>query len=211
MKVDNIFVNTQSSIKIILDKTVYFDPFGIDEKIGDADIIFITHDHYDHMDEKSINNVKNDSTIVVAPKSMEDVINKIKFKDYIYLNPGEETNIYGINVKTIPAYNVLKPFHPKRNNYLGYVVSYNEITYYIAGDTDRTKEAESVLCDIALLPIGGHFTMDASDAAKLVKKINPKVVIPTHYGSIVGNKTDSKKLIDNLSDTNIKVIEKLFT
>ena len=140
---------------------------------------------------------------------MEKDIKKIGFKDYIFLNPNEELNINNLNIKTIEAYNNHKPFHPKKNNWLGYIVTYNNISYYIAGDTDKTIENEKVKCDVAFLPIGGYFTMDAKDAADLVRIINPKVVIPIHYGSIVGNKNDGKKLKEFLLDTNIEVVEKL--
>jgi L-ascorbate metabolism protein UlaG (beta-lactamase superfamily) len=209
MNTDNIMINTQSSIKLALDKVIYFDPFKIEENINDADIIFITHDHYDHLDVESINKVKKQNTIIVAPKTMEEEIKKIEFKDYILLNPNEEITIGNINIQTIPAYNIDKPFHPKSNGWLGYIINVNNILYYIAGDTDKTKEAENVRCDIALIPIGGHFTMDVNEATELIKIINPKVVIPTHYGSIVGDINDGKRLKDNLSDTTIKVIEKL--
>ena len=209
MNINNIVVNTQSSIKINLNKIIYFDPYKIVSDIHDADIIFITHNHYDHFDNESINKIKNENTIVVAPKSMEEVISQIKFRDYIYLNPNEEKIIDGINIKTIPAYNIEKPFHPRENNWLGYIINYNDISYYVAGDTDKTKEAENVNCDIALIPIGGFYTMDVNDATELVKIISPKIVIPTHYGSIVGNIDDGKKLKENLYNTNIEVIEKL--
>ena len=209
MNVDNITINTQSSIKIILDKTIYFDPYKIEKEIHDADIIFITHNHYDHMDIESINNIKNDSTKIIAPKSIENVINDIYFKEYIYLKPDEEINVDNIDIKAIPAYNINKNFHPKLNNWLGYVIKFNNITYYIAGDTDKTIEAEKVKCDVALIPIGGYYTMDVNTAAQLVRVINPKIVIPTHYGSIVGNIDDGKKLRYILADTDIKIIEKL--
>lgn len=210
MNTNNIKVNTQSSIKIILDKTLYFDPYKIDNEIHDADYIFITHEHYDHFDIKSINNVKNDNTIIFAPKSMEDSINKLNFKDYIYLNPNEEININDYIIRTIPAYNIEKQYHPKSNNWLGYIITYKNITYYIAGDTDKTKESENIKCDIAFIPIGGTYTMDVLEALKLIKIIKPKIVIPIHYGSIVGNKEDGQILKNNLSDTNIEVIEKLY-
>lgn len=209
METNNIEVNTQSSIKIILDKIIYFDPFKIEDNIHDADIIFITHSHYDHMSKESIEKIKNDNTIVIAPKSLEEDISRIEFKDYIYMNPNEERVIDNISIKSIPAYNIEKPFHPRSNNWLGYIISYSGITYYIAGDTDKTKEAESVKCDIAFIPIGGHFTMGIDEASELVKIINPKVVIPTHYGSIVGNKSDGKDFKDSLNGSSIEVIEML--
>ena len=181
MNLDNIEINTQSSIKLKLGKTLYFDPFKIEESTHDADIIFITHEHYDHFDPESISKIKNDNTIVVGPKSMEDIIGNIEFKDYIYLNPNEEINIAGINIKTIPAYNNEKSFHPRESNWLGYIISYNSILYYIAGDTDKTKENETVKCDI-----------------------------PIHYGSIVGDKEFGRELKDNLINSDIEVVEKLF-
>lgn len=209
MNVDNIKINTQSSIRIELNKVLYFDPFKIEEDINDADIIFITHSHYDHFDINSINKVKNDNTIIVAPKSMEKDLINISVKELIYMNPYDEINIDDINIKGVPSYNNGKPFHPKNNNWLGYLVTYNSITYYIAGDTDKTEDNEKVKCDVALIPIGGHYTMDVKEATELVKIINPKVVIPTHYGSIIGSLEDGNKLKDYLSDTNIEVIEKL--
>ena len=209
MNVDNIEINTQSSIKIILNKIIYFDPYKIVENKHDADIIFITHNHYDHMDIESINNIKNDSTIIVAPKSIEKDIRSIEFKDYIFLNPYEEINIEDINIKSIPAYNIEKTFHPRQNNWLGYIIEFNNVSYYVAGDTDKTKETENVKCDIALIPIGGTYTMDVKEASELVKTIKPKVVIPTHYGSIVGEINDGKRLKDILSDIDVEVIEKM--
>ena len=209
MDINNIEVNTQSSIKLMLDKIVYFDPYKIEDNKNDADIIFITHNHYDHMDSESIKKIKNDSTIIVAPKSMKEVVENIKFKDYIFLNPNEEINIGNLNVKTIPAYNINKTFHLREYNWLGYIVTYNNISYYVAGDTDKINENEKVKCDVAFIPIGGHFTMDVNEASELIKIINPKIVIPIHYGSIIGNVVDGKKLKEKLSDTNIEVIEKL--
>ncbi len=209
MNVDNIKINTQSSIRLELEKILYFDPFKIEQSSHDADIIFITHSHYDHFDINSINNIKKDTTIIVVPKSMEKELENIDIKEIIYMNPNEEVNIEDINIKTIPSYNKLKPFHPKRNNWIGYIVTYNNISYYVAGDTDKTEDNEKVHCDVALVPIGGHYTMDVKEASELLKIVSPKVVIPTHYGSIIGNIEDAKALKDILSDTDIDVIEKI--
>ena len=209
MNISNIEINTQSSIKLTLDKIIYFDPYKIEDNKHDADIIFITHNHYDHMDNESIEKVKSENTIIVAPKSMEEIIKNIEFRDYIFLNPGDDINIDNINVKAIPAYNIEKTFHPRENNWLGYIVTYNNISYYVAGDTDKTEDNEKIKCDIALIPIGGHFTMDVFEASELIRIINPSIVIPIHYGSIIGDILDGKKLADILSDTNIEVIEKL--
>ena len=208
MKTDNIIVNTQSSIKIILDKILYFDPFQIEDSLHDADIIFLTHNHYDHFDVKSIVNIKKANTLIIAPKSMETDI-KNMFEHYLLLNPNEEISIDNINIKTIPAYNNFKNFHPKDNNWLGYLINYNNITYYIAGDTDKTEDNEKVNCDIAIIPIGGYYTMDYKEASELLKIIKPQIVIPTHYGSIIGDIKDGKRLENSLMNTNIEVIEKI--
>ena len=206
---NNIFVNTQSSIKLILNKVLYFDPYKIEDITNDADIIFITHPHYDHFDMDSINKVKNDNTIIVCPKSLESDISKIKFKDYIYLNPFEEVNVEGISIKAVPAYNTNKEYHKKESNWLGYLVTYNDKIYYIAGDTDKTVDNENIKCDIAFLPIGGKFTMDVVDAANLARKINAKTVIPIHYGTIVGDQNLGLSLKDLLINYDIEVIEKI--
>ena len=205
MNIDNIYVNIHSSIKIVLDKIIYFDPYEIKDNKSDADIIFITHNHYDHLDINSINKIKNNNTIVIAPKSIEEDISKIEFKDYIYLDPYQEIDIDNINIKTIPSYNINKPFHPKSNNWLGYIITYNNISYYIAGDTDKTEDNMKVKCDIAFIPIGGKFTMDVNEASELINIINPKVVIPIHYGSVVGSMELGKVLKDMV---NVEVIEK---
>lgn len=209
MNTNNIEINTQSSIKIKLDRIIYFDPFKIDKDIHDADIIFITHSHYDHFDIESINKIKNDNTIIVVPSSMEKEIKQIKINDYYLLNPNDEIVLGGISIKTVRAYNNDKPFHPKSNNWLGYIISYNNISYFIAGDTDMNSDNEKVKCDIALVPIGGHFTMDAKEASDLIKEINPKIVIPTHYGSIVGNMSDGDSFKEYLNKTNIDVVLKI--
>ena len=209
MNLDYISINTQSSIRLNLSKTIYFDPYKIDKDYNDADIIFITHNHYDHMDKESIMKVKNDNTIIVAPKTMEDVIKEIDFKEYIFLNPFDEIDIDDIKIKTIPAYNLEKPFHPRSNNWLGYIITINNITYFVAGDTDATNEMEDIKTDIAFIPIGGHFTMDVNEAVEIIKKMKVNTVIPIHYGSIIGNITDGKDLKEKLSSTNINVVEKL--
>lgn len=209
MKSEKIEINTQSSIRMDFDKVIYFDPYRIESEKHDADIIFITHNHYDHMDTESINKIKNERTIIVAPETMRDAICGIECRLHVFLNPDEESDIDNIRIKTVPAYNIEKPFHPKSNNWLGYIITIDNTSYYVAGDTDKTKEAEEVRCDVAFIPIGGHFTMDVSEATELIRTINPKVVIPTHYGSIVGNKEDGKRLKENLAGTNIEVIEKI--
>lgn len=192
---NNITINTQSSIKIIDNKIIYFDPFKIDNKSNDADLIFITHDHYDHFDINSIKNIMKDSTKIIIPKSIEEkvIAQGLDKEILITVESNNNYNILGYHVETIYSYNLNKPFHKLENGYLGYIITINDERIYIAGDTDVTEESKNVKCDIALIPIGGHFTMDYKEAADLINTIKPKLVIPTHYGSIIGSKKYGEK------------------
>ncbi len=209
MDVKNISINTHSSIRIAGSKILYFDPFQILEDAHDADIIFITHSHYDHLDPESISRIAREDTIFVAPARIEQEMQKvIKDAPLILLTPGDSRDIDGISVQAVPAYNRLKPFHPKHNGWVGYVVTMDGVQYYVAGDTDAIGELSSVNCDIALVPIGGTYTMNAKEAAKLINKIRPQVVIPTHYGSVVGKQEDAETFKRNV-DQGIHVELKL--
>ncbi|MBO7709263.1 MAG: MBL fold metallo-hydrolase, partial [Lachnospiraceae bacterium] len=140
------------------------------------------------------------NTVFVAPASMEQEIQRAAGDARVIpMTPGDEKDISGISIEAVPAYNRLKPFHPKRNGWNGYVVTMDGVRYYVAGDTDALKELQSVACDVALVPIGGTFTMTAKEAAKLINEIHPLAAIPTHYGSIVGKPEDAdvfRKLVD---------------
>lgn len=184
---DNIEVFSQSSIKIKDNKIIYFDPFQVNYKYNDADIIFITHDHYDHFDIKSINNVINENTIIVVPSSLVNQIEKVFNNKIVEVIPNKEYCILGVKFKTIRAYNINKSFHPKENNWVGYLITSQEKKYYIMGDTDDTKDARDVKCDVLFVPIGGTYTMDYNEAAEYTNFVNPKIVVPIHYGSIVGS------------------------
>ena len=194
---ENIEVLCHASIKFNREKIIYFDPFKIDREYHDADIIFITHSHYDHFSEEDIQKVKKLDTKIVVTKDLYDRTKKLGFKEENILEVIPNKNYYmdNITIKTIPAYNTNKNFHPKENNWVGYLIEINGITYYIAGDTDITEENQKVRCDVAFVPVGGTYTMTAQEAAELVNIINPKVAVPVHYGSIVGTKQDATNFI----------------
>ena len=190
---NNIEVLCHSSIKINKEIIIYFDPFKIEKNYNDADIIFITHDHYDHYSEEDINKVIKNNTIIVSPVDLlEKLLNKgLKKENIISVKPYEDYNIRNLKFSTIPAYNTNKQFHPRKNNWVGYLIELEGITYYIAGDTDITEDNKKIKCDVAFVPIGGTFTMNYQEASELINTIKPKIVIPTHYGSIVGTKEDA--------------------
>lgn len=199
---NNIAINEQNSIKI---ENIYIDPFNIKDESHDARLLLFTHSHYDHFSKKDYEKVSNDKTIFVMPTSM---LNEEDFNNAKGLNINESITLDNITITGVPAYNEIKPFHPKRNNWLGYIIEFNNEVIYVCGDTDALKENESINCDTLIIPIGGTYTMNYKEAAEFTNKINPKRVIPSHYGTIVGNKKDAikfKELINN----NIIVEEKI--
>lgn len=194
---DNVEVLCHSSIRINKDKVIYIDPFRINKNYNDADIIFITHDHYDHYSEEDIDKVIKEGTTFIIP---EELLTKLLVKGYnkndiITVEAGKQYITRGIKFETIPAYNTNKAFHPKENEWVGYVIEIKGIRYYIAGDTDITEENRKVKCDVALVPVGGTYTMDFKEAAQLINEIKPKIAVPTHYGDIVGTNQDATDFV----------------
>ena len=190
---ENIEVLYHSSIKINKEKTIYIDPFKIDKDYNDADIVFITHDHFDHYSEEDIDKVINENTTIIIPEKLLTKLLKkgINKNAIITVEPNEKYVVQGIKFETIPAYNTNKTFHSKKNGWVGYIIIINGIRYYIAGDTDITEENKKVKCDVAFVPVGGTYTMDFKEAANLINEIKPKIAIPIHYGSVVGTEQDA--------------------
>ena len=194
---ENIEVLYHSSIRIEKEKIIYIDPYKINKNYNDADIIFVTHDHYDHYSEEDLDKVKKENTVIVVPEGLlTKLINKgIKQENIITVKPNNKYEVEGIKIETIPAYNIEKQFHPKANNWVGYIIDMYGIKYYIAGDTDITEENKKVKCDVAFVPVGGTYTMDYREAAALVNEIKPKIAVPIHYGSVVGTVEDANQFI----------------
>ena len=189
----DIEVLCHSSIKINKEKVIYIDPFKIEKDYNDADIIFITHDHYDHYSEEDIDKIKKNDTVIIAP---EELLTKLLRKGFtkdciVTVEPNKEYMVEKIKFETIPAYNINKQFHPKENGWVGYIIELNNIKYYIAGDTDITEENKKVKCDVVFVPVGGTYTMDFKEAANLINEIQPKIAVPIHYGSVVGTNQDA--------------------
>lgn len=194
---DNIEVLTHSSIRITRNKVIYIDPYQIVGNPKDADIIFITHDHFDHYSEEDISKIRKDNTSIVIPQSLLDNVLMFGFeKDHVVVvAPNQSYHVQEITFETIPAYNVNKMFHPKENNWVGYIINIDDARIYVAGDTDITEENKKVKCDVAFVPVGGTYTMNYQEAAELINEIMPKYAIPIHYGSIVGTKEDAENFI----------------
>ncbi|HAL19083.1 MAG TPA: MBL fold metallo-hydrolase [Spirochaetaceae bacterium] len=201
--INNITINEHSSIRISDKYCIYADPYMIKQNAHDADLILITHPHYDHYSPNDIKKVSKDGTFVIAPESMRFEIYRVS-SNAKFMKAGGEFETLGINIRAVSSYNVKKENHLKDAGWLGYVVTIGKTRVYIAGDLDKCDEAEEGMCDIALIPIGGTYTFDYRAAAKFVNRIKPKIVIPTHYGSIVGSYDDADKF-SQLVDKSIKV------
>ena len=194
---DNVRVFTQSAIRIQSKDgvVIYLDPFSLTdaEAAHDADYVFITHAHFDHFSPEDIARVAGDHTELVAPASMgaevARVADEIGATAVHLLQAGGRLELPGVAVEAVPAYNVEPErleMHPQTNGWLGYVLTVDGVRYYAAGDTDQNPDNEQVACDVALVPIGGTYTCDPHQAAAFVNALHPKVVVPIHYGSIVG-------------------------
>ena len=180
MKID---VLGHASVKLTGEKTIYIDPYNIKDEVHDADIIFITHDHYDHYDPESIEKVRKDTTKIVVPICLKDKEHHLLVEGY------RMYEIDGVKFTSVHAYNINKDFHPSEKMYMGYNILLEDKYYYIMGDTDRTPETDMVKCDICFVPIGGKYTMDVNEAIDYINDLKPKMAIPIHYGSVVGDKS----------------------
>ncbi len=200
-----ISINAHSSIRVESDRIIYFDPFQIKEENHDADIIFITHDHFDHFSIEDIRKIEKEDTVYVIPDCMYNLLGG---ENVITVLPGDHCPVEEYDVEVTPSYNIGKPFHPKDKGYVGYIVTLEGKRIYVAGDCDRNEDNEKVKCDIALLPVGGTYTMDYKEAAKLANIIRPELVIPTHYGEVAGDPKDGerfKELVDQDITVELKI------
>ncbi len=167
-------------------KTIYFDPYQIPDGPA-ADLIFISHDHFDHCSPEDVARIQAPKTIIITEK---DSASKLT-GDIRIMKPGEQLELAGIKITAVPAYNTDKDFHPKTKGWLGFIVEIEGVKLYHAGDTDFIPEMKDFNVDIALLPVSGTYVMHSDQAAKAAVAINPKLTIPMHYGAIVGNEQDA--------------------
>ena len=199
---ENVHWLGHACFKITGEKIIYIDPYQITG--GEtADIILITHDHYDHLSIEDIEKIRGEKTVVVVPASAGDAIKGNLRK----VNPGDTLTIEGVEIQAVPAYNIGKEFHPREKNYVGYVFKVGGVSYYHAGDTDYIPEMKSIHTDVVFLPVGGTYTMNAEEAAKATEDIKPKIAVPMHWGTIVGSEKDAEKF-KNLCSCEVRILEK---
>jgi L-ascorbate metabolism protein UlaG (beta-lactamase superfamily) len=186
--IENIHWLGHDTFKITGEKTIYTDPFKL--KKGDkADIVLITHEHYDHCSPEDVKKIQGpDTVIVTTPDCADKLSGTVKT-----IKPGDRITVEGIQIEVVPSYNTNKKFHPKANGWVGYVFTISGKRIYLAGDTDYIPEMKDINCDIALLPVSGTYVMTADEAVRAAMDIRPEIAIPMHYDSIVGSSADAEK------------------
>ncbi len=193
-------------------QVVYIDPFQI-EGGPKADIVLVSHEHFDHCNVDDLKKIVGPNTIIVAHAQSKGELSKLEAKEVKILKPGDKTNLGDIGIEAVPAYNVNKfrepgkVFHPKEDGKLGFIVTVKGVRIYHSGDTDHIPEMKNIRTDIALIPVSGTYVMTVQEAAEAVESINPKVAIPMHYGSIVGSRQDAEAL-QKLVKAEVKILEK---
>ncbi len=184
---------------------VYIDPWGV-TRPDPADVIFITHAHYDHFSLEDIERIRKADTRIVAPHDIAQELSG----DVVAVRPGDSIDVSGIRGEAVPAYNVSEErleFHPRANEWVGYVLDLGGHRYYHAGDTDRLPDLDQVRADVAFLPVGGTYTMDVTEAAGLARAIAPELAVPMHYGFVAGTEGDGQRFAEEAAPIPVQLMK----
>ncbi|MBA3283562.1 MAG: MBL fold metallo-hydrolase [Nitrosopumilus sp.] len=194
-------------------KVIYIDPYKLSQKYNnkkDADLIFITHNHFDHLSIEDIDNLINSNTkIICSYECVQPLIKKYNKNEIVSLSPKEKSVIEDIKIEAVSAYNTNKSFHPKGDNKIGFIININNLKIYHTGDTDIIPEMEGIDPDIAFVPVSGTYVMNAEEAAKAVNElIKPKrIAIPMHYNSIVGSIGDAETFCNKVNVCKTEILK----
>jgi L-ascorbate metabolism protein UlaG (beta-lactamase superfamily) len=181
---------------------VHVDPLGVDED-SEADLVLLTHPHFDNFSEEDIERVRGEQTVLVAPASMKK---QLEGADHL-MRPGDMLQLDGFDVLAVPAHNVNKKFHTSDHGWLGYVFTVGGTTFYHAGDTDFLPSMSGIRCDVAFLPVGGHYTMGVEDAARAGAACGAEIIVPIHWGDAHGTDADVTRLRE-LFSRQVRVLER---
>ncbi len=199
-------------------KNIYIDPYMISDNNEKADIVLLTHSHYDHCSIADLRKITKDGTIIVVPADAQSKLTNLHHKINMKIAEIDtEIDFRDVKISAFPAYNINKTFHPKEENWIGYIVKFQDVIIYHAGDTDLIPEMQKLTGFsssgknfIALLPVGGRFVMTAEEAAEAAYLIKPDLALPMHYGSIAGDLTDAQEFVKLCKEKgiNAQVLEK---
>lgn len=219
MKVSDVEIKWlgHSGFLIKNSKIIYIDPYNISKQEEKADLIFLTHGHYDHCSVADLKKIIKEGTKIIAPADCQSKINQFDIPVRMQIvEVGQELDLRTLKIFVLPAYNIDKSFHAKDEG-VGYLIKMNNVLVYHAGDTDVIPEMQKLTghkhkdCEfVALLPVGGRFTMSAEEAVEAAKVIKPDLAIPMHYGSIVGSKEDAEEFVELCKEDkiNAEILEK---
>lgn len=196
------------------DFKIIIDPYRISKPL-EADLVLVSHEHFDHMSVEDLGKVSSSRTTIVAAKECISKLAGIPFKEKITLAPGEEKTIHGIKLKGIAAYNIdkinpdtKKPFHPKEDGKIGFLINIHGITIYHTGDSDLVPEMSNLQPDVLLVPVSGTYVMNPREAARAVDAIKPKIAVPMHYGAIVGSPQDAQEFKNAVTSCEVHILTK---
>lgn len=204
---------SESGIRVVID------PYNVSSSVDKADIILITHSHYDHCSIKDITHLSKKGSVIVVPADAQSKITRVEGVEMQVIEPGEEVSFGDIKIESIPAYNVGKDFHPKSEGWLGYIIKMNGSIVYHAGDSDKIPEMNKLTGYgkhengfVVLLPVSGTYVMSAEEAAEAASILSPALAIPMHYGSgVAGTIEDAQRFVKLCDEKNInaKILEKI--
>jgi L-ascorbate metabolism protein UlaG (beta-lactamase superfamily) len=190
---------------------IYIDPYKLSKKhenVSDADIVLITHNHFDHLSIEDLKNIVKETTIVVSAQECLSQLKSLNMKESIGIDPRNSVKVNDLKVETVPAYNVDKEFHPKNDKKIGFIIEFGNVRLYHIGDSDMIPEMKDANSTVALVPVSGTYVMTAEEAAKAINElINPKIAIPMHYGTIVGNKQDAIRFSELVTVCKTEILE----
>lgn len=206
---ENLHWLGHSSFRFDGSKIIYFDPWKLPKNSKKADLIFISHEHFDHFSPEDVSAISSNETVIITDKAVSQwfgfqnsqshksvsrqLQDKVNCKEVKGLSPGETIEVSQVKVQAVASYNIGKEFHTPDSRKLGFIVTIDGITIYHAGDTDNIPQMKDYRCDIALLPVSGTYVMTAEEAAEAALAIKPKIAVPMHYGDIVGSPTDAQR------------------
>jgi L-ascorbate metabolism protein UlaG (beta-lactamase superfamily) len=176
---------------------IYFDPFKLRGKPPKADLVLVSHEHYDHCSPDDVKKVTKPNTVVLAGGSAADKLRRAQA-----VRPGDRLSVVGLEVEMVPAYNVNKfrapgvPFHPREAGHVGYIVTIEGVRLYFAGDTDHIPEMANIACDVALLPVSGTYVMTVEEAVGAARVLDPQIVVPMHFGAGIGTADDGRRFAE---------------
>ncbi|NLO90824.1 MAG: MBL fold metallo-hydrolase [Elusimicrobia bacterium] len=184
-ELDNIHWLGHSSFRIDTPEglLIYIDPFHLPASVPKADLLLCTHEHHDHCSPQDIDRLSGPDTYIIGPQGVAEKLTPRAVK---IAGPFTAFSVYGVKVEPVPAYNIGKPYHSREMGHLGYIITVGNTRIYHAGDTDLIPEMKAIRADIALLPVGGTYTMNPLEAAQAAALIKPALAVPIHYGSHVG-------------------------